>query len=755
MIWLLALATSSSFKCTNRRQNFDPGDDYDDYLGKGNGAIVRATTTNFPYAVVSQDNWDYAASVFPHINFMEIDGFRHSKFTKTVEIPYEDRSTVPYHVPFYPDENKIIYDGFIRAPVAAGEESRFFIEYVNKVFDSFPLLPPVHNLDNATTDSFYNIKKYKVLVLYESKCTEASTYLGKWIDMFGRKYVEEIELGALDCSRFSNECERWSKNVPTAILFGKNGEFIEMEAHMSDTIPYLNETLAWAIDQVRISDPKPSPVPIPYVEKVTVVQTPLPVPKASKVLTFDRLEKRDANTIISKFKAVNTAPAYPFNPVTSQMCDQGIHNQEDIDKTINLLNFVRELSGMIFNATYDKSMTPNCQHDAMIMSINDVISHDLRDNKTLRCYQEGKTGVSAKLANLALHVHSCWYSIFGFLADSQENNIAAAHRRSLLDPRYTKVGLGFYGGDRSGAAVIQVYTSEGFYPFMYDDNVPFVAWPNPGPFPISLFPNRWSVAAEAFSKKNGLTIDDINISIQRDDGIILKIASMLIDHDGGTGDGLIFDIYSPDLSLCTVGHSFKVLIHIPKLDQLITYTTTLVETPELKPSDNIFENLSRIAFLSQKDPNYYSKQLELEKQICELHNMTNRVNPDDILPCEYGFQVYGGGLPFTEFFNWQHQYVYDIDVITEFVDVGSFDLRQSKIAHTFKFHLNPFKGQVHLGNYQTVVVDDPSLTDFIVDFKINKDMSINSGLIKSLGQAKSVSINLIGKPNHWKICQIN
>lgn len=52
MIWHLALVSSSPFKCSNRRQNFDPGDDYRDYIGKGNWVIVRSTITNCPFAAI-------------------------------------------------------------------------------------------------------------------------------------------------------------------------------------------------------------------------------------------------------------------------------------------------------------------------------------------------------------------------------------------------------------------------------------------------------------------------------------------------------------------------------------------------------------------------------------------------------------------------------------------------------------------------------------------------------------------------------
>lgn len=64
--------TLTSFKCMNRVQNFDPGSDYPEFIGKGRPAIIRSTVFGFPFSSLKA-NWDYATKLFPHVNFLEIN----------------------------------------------------------------------------------------------------------------------------------------------------------------------------------------------------------------------------------------------------------------------------------------------------------------------------------------------------------------------------------------------------------------------------------------------------------------------------------------------------------------------------------------------------------------------------------------------------------------------------------------------------------------------------------------------------------
>lgn len=749
MFLLLALASSAPFRCTPLQQNFDPGNDYEDFLGKGRPTILRATITNCPYTALSQKYWDYVASLFPHVNFLQIDCMKNPAFCINVDVPMADKATVPFHAPYPADSNIMIKSGFIKNKVASTTDSRFFIDYARRVFGVYPLLPPVHTLDNYTINNFYQMKKFKVLVLYNSQCTEASNYLGKWLDMFGNQWEENLELGALDCSKYNTECQRWSKNVPASIVFGRDNTFVELDAHMGDTISYLNETLTWAIDKVRLDDPKPTPEPLPY-QSIVVVQTPLPEPKASTVLKLDRLESRDGNTIIKNFKDVNNQPSNAFFSGSDyDACAPGTQTKEDKDKTLNLINFIRDLVGLN-KITIDETLTAACQHDATIMSVNDVISHDLDQNTSLKCYVKGLTGTAAKYSNIAIHVPSLWSSIFGFMFDAADYNYQVGHRRLILDPRYQSIGLGYHGNERIGAAVLQILRPEGFFPFKYDDFLPFVAWPCPGPFPIPLLSSRWSVSADVFKKANELTIDDVKITVQRDDGLILKVASMIIDRTAGTEDCLIFEIYSADLSLCQAGRSVKVNIHVPKFDQLITYTVKFVNSEALKPTDETLDGLNRFAFINETDKLCSDKLDSMEQKVCEHHGY-NAYDPDDYDKCGYGANIFsnindytGQGFPYKEFFIYPQRTTYDIDIITDNVDLGNFDLTKLPVGKVFKFHLNPFKGKVHIIHYQNVTVDDPSLTDFIIDFKILKPGKFAAGLVQTLGKAKSVKINLAG-----------
>jgi hypothetical protein len=155
------------------------------------------------------------------------------------------------------------------------------------------------------------------------------------------------------------------------------------------------------------------------------------------------------------------------------------------------INAFRALAGVPGTLTLDPIFNYNAQAAALMISANSQLSHSPAEADWAACWSpEGGRGVSHA------NIHSVRYglnAIDGYMTDFGPANLAVGHRRWLLHPPQTRIGIGSIPGAEGqlGANAVYVITGGGPRPATRDG---FVAWPSPGYVPNTLVYARWSLS---------------------------------------------------------------------------------------------------------------------------------------------------------------------------------------------------------------------------------------------------------------------
>lgn len=155
------------------------------------------------------------------------------------------------------------------------------------------------------------------------------------------------------------------------------------------------------------------------------------------------------------------------------------------------INAFRALGGVPGTVTLDPIFNYNAQAAALMISANNRLSHSPAETDWPACWSpEGGRGVSHA------NIHSVRYglnAIDGYMTDFGPANLSVGHRRWLLHPSQTRVGIGSIPGAEGqlGANAVYVISGGGPRPTTRDG---FVAWPPPGYVPNALVYARWSLS---------------------------------------------------------------------------------------------------------------------------------------------------------------------------------------------------------------------------------------------------------------------
>lgn len=179
----------------------------------------------------------------------------------------------------------------------------------------------------------------------------------------------------------------------------------------------------------------------------------------------------------SRDTRIETQPSYtaPYSA--------GAINSEDKEDSLRALKMVRYLAGLPYeNVVLDDYETNTAQHKAVLMAVSGYGHHPEKPDDMDEEFYETANDYSAEC--IYAGVSNISYSILGFVADPGANNIArAGHRMILLNPAYTKFGIGYaYNPDAQWSDLIAVHTDYGF-----NETDSYTAWPNAGDFPIQYF----------------------------------------------------------------------------------------------------------------------------------------------------------------------------------------------------------------------------------------------------------------------------
>jgi uncharacterized protein YkwD len=156
------------------------------------------------------------------------------------------------------------------------------------------------------------------------------------------------------------------------------------------------------------------------------------------------------------------------------------------------VNFLRALAGVPADIVFDDAYNAKAQQAAMMMSVNNALSHTPPDTWEL---YTADGYLAASKSNLALGLHGP-SAVNGYVADPGSSNAPVGHRRWLLHPQTRTMGTGDVPGQGSSpkpANALWVLDGNTYAPrpFVRES---FVAWPSPGYTPYQLVWPRWSIS---------------------------------------------------------------------------------------------------------------------------------------------------------------------------------------------------------------------------------------------------------------------
>ncbi|HTM84510.1 MAG TPA: CAP domain-containing protein, partial [Mycobacterium sp.] len=174
---------------------------------------------------------------------------------------------------------------------------------------------------------------------------------------------------------------------------------------------------------------------------------------------------------------------------STQSCAAGAPSAATQTATLSAINFVRSLSGLD-DVSLDATLSARAQQAALMMAANNTLNHT--PPTSWKCYSD--TGAAAAgMSNLAMS----WPAITGagaisqYMADGGSNNLAAGHRRWILNPTTTTMG----SGTTATTNALQVFGARTNSAATAPQWIP---WPSAGYFPGDLEPaGRWSLSASS------------------------------------------------------------------------------------------------------------------------------------------------------------------------------------------------------------------------------------------------------------------
>jgi uncharacterized protein YkwD len=154
--------------------------------------------------------------------------------------------------------------------------------------------------------------------------------------------------------------------------------------------------------------------------------------------------------------------------------------------TLSAMNYVRSLAGLA-PVSESPSLSAGAQQAALMMSANQTLSHE--PSSSWKCYTPAGAAAAGK-SNLALSYPAITSGqiVDLYMDEPGSNNLAVGHRRWMLNPFTTQVGI---GSTNTANALTVIGPRSSNRP-----NPRYVGWPTAGYFPNAIEPDgRWSLSA--------------------------------------------------------------------------------------------------------------------------------------------------------------------------------------------------------------------------------------------------------------------
>jgi uncharacterized protein YkwD len=194
-------------------------------------------------------------------------------------------------------------------------------------------------------------------------------------------------------------------------------------------------------------------------------------------------------------------------------CDPGTTDPDFKQAVLQRVNYFRGMAGVPNEVTFSDESNEKAQAAALVMSVNEALSHDLNDEWI--CYSP-QADAGAGSANLALGVFG-WDAIDLYMMDPGAGNDAVGHRRWILYPQTQIMGTGDMPptDEYLPSNALVVFDSH-MWEERPDTRENFVAWPPPGYVPFTVVYTRWSFSypgADFSQAKVNMVCEDESLAI--------------------------------------------------------------------------------------------------------------------------------------------------------------------------------------------------------------------------------------------------
>lgn len=245
-------------------------------------------------------------------------------------------------------------------------------------------------------------------------------------------------------------------------------------------------------------------------------------------------------------------------------CSAGTQSAESLQKGADVLNFYRGMTG-VGGVGLDPAFNSQAQQAALMMHANGQLNH--YPPSTWKCYSTVGAETAGK-SNLyggpGYTIKNAADSINAYMDDYGANNEAVGHRRWVLEPTTTTMGMGTTSSFNA-LKVVGTSTSTN-YP-----NPAWITFPSEGYFPQQLLPTskRWSLSSEGVNFANAsVTVKDMN-------GTLLPVKKLPVQNGYGP-DTIAFEVSGVQNAPGEEVRSYTVHVaNMSKNNQPLSYTYTV------------------------------------------------------------------------------------------------------------------------------------------------------------------------------------
>ncbi len=214
----------------------------------------------------------------------------------------------------------------------------------------------------------------------------------------------------------------------------------------------------------------------------------------SQVPTRADAPAKDRTVTVNNWNRSDVVSAYyteytPAQSVSMQWsgnaasCNAGTTSQAYIDATFQTINFYRGMVGLP-DVTNNASLNAGCQQAALMMSVNNALSHS--PPSSWACWTSAGASAAGS-SNIALGAAGP-SAMSLYVNDSGSGNYFVGHRRWLLCPYKGAFGTGSVGETSRSANALWIFDNVVSRPATPTK----VAWPPEGYVPYQVAYNRWS-----------------------------------------------------------------------------------------------------------------------------------------------------------------------------------------------------------------------------------------------------------------------